>query len=128
MIGGAYLLAQMHTKTLQDTASELGAVIAGGLLGLYMLGFFTTRGDGRAVALGILFAVGFSAFISMARLGWLPHAVITTVKSNFDIYYTGLMGNVVMFTIGFALARVLPARQRDLKNLTVWTQDKVPVD
>ncbi|GMU94191.1 MAG: sodium:solute symporter [Candidatus Hydrogenedentota bacterium] len=128
MVGGAYWLLYSEQKTLQDVWTELQSIAAGGLLGLYMLGFFTTRGDGRAVALGIAFAVVFSAVNSLASLGWLPDAIAHTVESHFDGYYTGVVGNVVMFAVGFLLAGVIPCRKRDLTNLTVWTQDATPLD
>lgn len=128
MIAGAYLLSQAQTKTLQHTAVELAAIIMGGLLGLYMLGFFTTRGDGRAAAVGILFAVCFSAVISFAGLEWFPTSWNVYINTHFDTYYTGLAGNIGMFAIGFLVALFIPARHRDLTNLTVWTQDGKPLD
>lgn len=128
MMAGAYGLVLMKTKTLQDLGVELAAIVGGGLLGLYMLGFLTRRGDGRAAGVGIAFAVGFSGFISLVKLGWLPEHVVSTVRNHFDIYYTGVMGNVVMFIVGFLLASLLPKRPRNLTNLTVWTQDSAPLD
>ncbi|MFA6240947.1 MAG: hypothetical protein WC655_08465, partial [Candidatus Hydrogenedentales bacterium] len=128
MIGGAYLLFKADTTTLQDVWTEFQSIIAGGLLGLYMFGFFTTRGDGRAMGVGIVFAVSFSALISASGMGWLPSAWTQTLNAHFDSYYTGLVGNAIMFTVGFALTLLLPSRPRDLTNLTVWTQDDVPLD
>jgi len=124
MIGGAFVLVHSETKTLQHFYTEFTSIIACGLLGLYLLGFLTTRGDGRAVGLGIAFAAGFSTLISFAGLGWLPPGLARAVESRFDSYYTGLAGNVVMFVVGWTLARLLPARRRDLRNLTLWTLDK----
>jgi SSS family solute:Na+ symporter len=128
MIGGAFVLVRSETKTLQHFYVEFTSIIAGGLLGLYLLGLLTTRGDGRSVGLGIAFAVGFSTLISVAGLGWLPDGFTHALESSFDSYYTGLASNLVMFVVGFALATLLPARPRDLRNLTLWTQDKEPLD
>ncbi len=128
MIAGAFWLLNSEQKTLQDVWTELQAIAAGGLLGLYMLGFFTTRGDGRAVGFGIAFAVAFSAIISLHGLGWLPQNMSTWLDIHFEGYYTGLVGNIVMFVVGYGLALVLPARERNLTNLTVWTQDNTPLD
>jgi len=128
MIGGAYLLYKAETTTLQDFAIQFQSIIAGGVLGLYLLGFFTTRGDGRAVGVGILFAVLFSALISAAEVGWLPSRYASWIGSHFDTYYTGSVGNVVMFVVGYLLTVLLPRRARDLTNLTVWTQDETPLD
>lgn len=128
MIGGAYLLFRADTLTLQDLWAEFQSIIAGGLLGLYMLGFFTLRGDGRAVSVGILFAVLFSAVMSASGLGWLPWGLSQVVRSHIEGYYTGIIGNLVMFTLGFALASLFPRRPGMLTNLTVWTQDGTPLD
>jgi SSS family solute:Na+ symporter len=128
MVGGAYILFKADTMTLQDLWTEFQSIIAGGLVGLYLLGFFTKRGDGRAVGIGIAFAVLFSLFISAAGLGWLPAGVTETLNAHFDSYYTGIAGNVVMFALGYVLALFLPRRNDNLKNLTVWTQDGLPLD
>lgn len=126
MIGGAAVLVRSETRTLQHFYTEFTSIIAGGLLGLYLLGFLTTRGDGRAVGVGIGFAVGFSALISFAGLGWLPDDFTRSLESRFDAYYTGLASNLVMFFVGFGLASLLPARTRNLHNLTFWTRDPNP--
>lgn len=128
MVVGAYALLRSQTMTLQDLSTELTSIVAGGLLGLYMLGFFTTRGDGRAVAVGLVFAVVFSALVSAHGLGWLSDDLSHWIERHFSSYYTGVVGNVVMFATGFFIATLLPSRPRDLTNLTVWTQDKAPLD
>src|SRR5262249_32633547 len=51
MVVGATLLLEARTKTLEDAAITLIALTSGGLLGLYLLGFLTRRGDGRSAAL-----------------------------------------------------------------------------
>lgn len=128
MIVGAYILFSTEKKTLQHVWTELQSIVAGGLLGLYMLGFFTTKGDGRAVGVGIVFAVVFSGLMSLAALGWLPGGFGEYLESHIDGYYTGVIGNLVMFVVGFGLSLVIKTPARDLTNLTVWTQDNTPLD
>lgn len=128
MIGGAFLLERSESKTLLHLWTEFASIIAGGLLGLYMLGFLTTRGDGRAVAFGLLLAVVFSAYVSLAGLGWLPEPAIRLLNDHFDAYYTGVIGNVGTFVLGFLMALCLPKKARNLRNLTIWTQDATPLD
>ncbi|MDZ4858103.1 MAG: sodium/solute symporter [Candidatus Hydrogenedentes bacterium] len=127
MIGGAYWLSSADTTTLQDTATKLNSISAGGLLGLFMLGFLTVRGDGRAVLVGILFTVLFSSAFSLYELGLFANiapGLHAFLKANFDTYYVTVVGNIVMFVLGYIFGMLLPARKRDLKNLTVWTQDE----
>ncbi|HNR29549.1 MAG TPA: hypothetical protein PKI11_01555, partial [Candidatus Hydrogenedentes bacterium] len=128
MVGGAAVLARSGGRTLQDMATEFAAILGGGLLGLYMLGFFTTRGDGRAVGAGIALAVAFSALVSFVGLGWLPEGFTQLFEKHFQTYYTGVVGNVIMFVTGYTIAALLPQRRRDLTNLTVYTQSSAPLD
>lgn len=124
MVLGAAILMMAETKTLQDTATVLGAMTAGGLLGVYMLGFFTKVGDGRAIGVGIVCAVFFSGWMALSAMNWLPPAFISPI----DSYWAGILGHLIAFVIGFGLGCVLPKRPRDLTNMTVWTQDGTPVE
>jgi SSS family solute:Na+ symporter len=118
MIGGAYALIEVQSKTLQDTAFILTSLVTGGMLGLFVLGLLTTRGDARAVWVGILFTVLFTLWtILQGRIEAFPEAR----KAPFDLYYTGMLGNLLMFIVGYGFASLLPGRERNLDNLTVWT-------
>ena len=124
MVAGAVILVIADSKTLQDTWNILTALCAGGLLGLYLLGFLTRTGDGRSVGVGIVFTLIFTFWIALSKLGWIPQGL----NSPFDTYYAGLIGHGIMFTLGFGLGKLLPKRERDLHNLTVYDQDDVPIE
>jgi SSS family solute:Na+ symporter len=110
MIVGAIWLQQADTKTLQDTSTILVSVLGGGLLGLYLLGFFTRQGDARAAWCGIVLTMLFTAWTVLANKGLLPEAL----SVPFDLYYTGLIGNLVMFLVGYTVARWLLPRRAPL--------------
>ena len=78
MIAGAMLLLDARTKTLEDTALTLIALTSGGLLGLYLLGFLTRRGDGRSAGLAIAAATelssAFEANVAFVDLSMAPGA------------------------------------------------------
>ncbi|KAA9131033.1 sodium/solute symporter [Marinihelvus fidelis] len=116
MIGGAIILAESETKTLQDTGSILISLLGGGLLGLYLLGFLTRRGDARAVGMGIVCTMAFTAWTLLSTHELLP----AFLHFPFDLYYTGFIGNLVMFVVGFLAGTWLPKRERNLEHLTVW--------
>lgn len=124
MIGGAVLLANAETTTLQDTGTVLGSLVGGGLLGMYLLGFFTRKGDARAVGAGILCTLVFTGWTLLSGKGLLPPGL----RAPFDLYYTAILGNLVMFAVGFLAAALLPARKRDLTNLTVYDQERTPLE
>ena len=128
MIGGAFILAEANSKTLQDTATELAALTSGGLLGLYLLGFVTKRASARAIGVGIVFSCAFTCWMAASKLGWIPESLPASVRTPIDNYYTGIVANFIMFAVGYMLSSLLPRRERDLRNLTVWRQDHTPLD
>ncbi len=123
MILGAVVLAYSDNKTIGDTGTALSSILAGGLLGLYLLGFLTTRGDARAVGIAIVATIVWSLYMTLVRYNLLPEAA----KLPVDSYYTGIIGHIVMFVVGFLFASLLPAKKRDLTNLSIWTQEKAPL-
>ncbi|MBF5057169.1 sodium solute transporter family protein [Alcanivorax sp. 521-1] len=96
MILGALWLNGAHTHTLQDTSTILVSLFGGGMLGLYLLGFLSRRGDARAAWWGILCTLAFTSWTVLTNEGLLPAAL----SAPFDLYYTGLIGNLVMFAVG----------------------------
>jgi SSS family solute:Na+ symporter len=120
MMGGAWLLLRTDGPTLQDTSIKLTALLGGGLLGIYLLGFLTTRGDARSVWVGIACTWLFTLW----TMGVFPERFTLP----FDSYYTALVGNVLMFAVGYGLALLLPARPRDLYQLTVWKREAAPLN
>ena len=124
MIVGAVFLATSENKTLQDTATALAAILSGGLLGLYLFGFLTTRGDARTVGIAIACTVIWSLYMTLGRYELIPESWRIPV----DDYYTGFIGHFVMFGVGLLCGSLLPQKVRDLTNLSVWTQDKTPIE
>jgi SSS family solute:Na+ symporter len=139
MMGGAVLFLQLSKLTLQDTGTKLGAILGGGLFGLYMLGFITRRGTGRSVAIAILATILFSAYIAMIEMGWIttesvmtychiPHSIADRIAHPVHTYYAGIFGNIIMFVVAYAISSLFERRPRDLTNLTVWTQKSAPAE
>ena len=116
MIGGAIILTMSKTKTLQDTATILASITSGGLLGLYLVGFFTRKGSARSVWIGLIVTFFFSLWTILASRGLVPD----WLSVPFDLYYTGLIGNIIMFALAVVAAIMLSDRRKILKNLTIW--------
>lgn len=115
MMLGAWYLVEAETKTLQDSATILASLLGGGLLSMYLIGFLTRKGDARAVWAGIVATMIFTAWTLLAKKGLLPKSL----SVPFDLYYTGIIGNVVMFIVVYFAATIWHSRQ-PLKGLTVW--------
>lgn len=104
MMGGAVLMLSATGPSLQDISIRLTSLLGGGMLGIYLIGFLTRRGDARAVWAGILTTLVFTGTIWM--MDTLPG-----LEVPFDLYYAAAIGNVVMFCVGFAAALIWPRRE-----------------
>ena len=113
------LLAYSNTKTIQDTSLILGGILSSGLLGLFFFGFFTKWGDSRAVGIGIGFTLAFTVYAVLGQRELVP-------MPGFDLYYTAIIGNVVMFVVSMIAAGILGRKKTApaLDNLTIWTMSK----
>lgn len=93
MILGALYLIETSTSTLQDLATILTALLAGGLLTIYLIGFFSRRCSSLHIGLGIA--------ATMLYTFWTLLSARQVVSYPFDLYYTGLLGNIVMFVVAY---------------------------
>jgi SSS family solute:Na+ symporter len=106
MVMGALLIMRAETRTLQDAATILVSLFGGGMLGLYLYGFLTRGGDSRAVWIGVAVTMVFTAWSVLASRELLPAAL----QTPFDLYYTGIIANVLMFCVIALAAAVLPPK------------------
>ena len=118
MIIGSCILAFSKINTLQDTYNTIGSVVMGGVLGLYLLGFCTKRGNEKSVWYGIVLTIMFSLWTVFAKYNLLPE----WLQAPFDLYYTGILGQIVMFAGIFVATILLSDTNNNLKNLTIWTR------
>ncbi len=126
MILGAIWFAKVELKTFQDTSTMLTAVMGGGLFGLFMIGMLTTCGNGRAAACGIVCTLAFTTWTLLEKNGLMPESLSLNV--TFDLYYTSIVGNAVMFVVAYTVGLVLFPNKKDLTNLTIWTHEEVTTD
>ena len=66
--------------------------------------------------------------MGISKVGWFPESFPKALSTPIDNYYTGIVANVLMFFIGYGLSLLLPEKGKEMKNLTVWTQEKTPLD
>ena len=107
MIGGAIILTNTHTKTIQDTATVLTSLLAGGLLSIYAIGFFSRKGNEKDVLFAILGTMVFTAWTILSSKALLPEFLLYP----FDLYYTGLIGNIVMFVLVYGISLTFPGNK-----------------
>lgn len=121
MVLGAWFFAGLKKESMNDVSLIVSSVLGGALTALYLVGFFTTRIDDRAVNLALAVAIALNVYLGLGLLGWLPSAMTINLHS----YWVGTVVNLVFVVVAFAAAFFLRRpTPRDLTGLTVWTQGK----
>jgi SSS family solute:Na+ symporter len=113
-------IALLLTRTRSVSALEVGitlvAIVAGGMLGLFALGFLTRKATSRGAYVGIAASVLFT--------GWATLTGPLSVDLGFNFPFNGLLIGVlsqpVLFVFGYVASLVLRRQTTDVKGLTVW--------
>lgn len=120
MILGAMLFSAINKESMNDVSWIVASVFGGCLLGLFMVGFFTTRIGNRAALFGLAGAITLNVYLGMNAANLLPQAITVPVHS----YWTGILVNLAFLVIAGGVALVGGEHGKDLRGLTVWTLDR----
>lgn len=105
--GTALLMAGSEIRSLWDQFMKLLGLFGGSLAGLFILGIFTRRAHGTGALVG--------AFASALAL----YLVQQYTALHFFLYAG--VGIGTCFVVGYTVSLILPAPQRSLERLTVYT-------
>jgi len=117
MIGGALLIHFVPKESMNDFGIITSSMFGGGMLGIFLLGFFTRRVGNRAVVLGTATAIVFNFYLMLNTFGVLPAALSLKVHS----YWTTILVNFALIGVSYLLSFAFP-NTRNLDRLTVWTR------
>ncbi|MBX3178688.1 MAG: sodium/solute symporter [Candidatus Hydrogenedentes bacterium] len=113
---GAITFSYLPKESMNDVSLIVTSVFGGCLMGLFMLGFFTTRVDGFAATIAMFLAILFNIYLALGLAGKLPAAITLEIHS----YWTGALVNGVFLICAYAIG-CLRGNTRDLAGLTIWT-------
>ncbi|MFT5466093.1 MAG: SSS family solute:Na+ symporter [Verrucomicrobiales bacterium] len=119
MILGAIGFSAIQKESMNDLSWIVASVFGGCLLGLFMVGFFTTRIDNRATLIGLAVAIPLNVYLGVSVMGWLPEAWTLPIHA----YWVGILVNLAFVIIAIVVSRFRKP-QADLDGLTVWTLRK----
>lgn len=117
MITVAVVLSQIPTKTINELDWAIGSIFAGCLMGLFVLGFFTTRVDNVAALIGLAVAVLLNLYLVLGVIDWLPQALTCPVHK----FWIGPIVNVAFIVVAYAASWRRQRKKEPLTGLTVWT-------
>jgi SSS family solute:Na+ symporter len=120
-IGIAVALA--HTKgSALSMWFTVSAVASGGLAGLFLLAFFSSRASRRGVYAGIVANLIFTLWASLT-LKEKPIINLGAYDFPWHDYMIGAIGNVILMGVGYVASLLLPPdadADRRLQEMTIW--------
>jgi SSS family solute:Na+ symporter len=97
-------LAMINVKSALDAWWGLASIFSGGMLGLFLLGYFARKAKSFDAAIGVTIGVLVILWLSISPIyfnkGWLLQ-----FKSPFHTNLTIVIGTTVIFLVGFLLAK-----------------------
>jgi len=109
-----------HTQgTALSLWYTISAIVAGGLAGLFLLGFLSERASETAAYIGIGASVLFTAWATLTLGGG---KIWNLGRFNFPLhdYMIGAIGHIVLLVAGYLAAFLWPNRNPQSCNLTLW--------
>jgi solute:Na+ symporter, SSS family len=123
VIGTLTALSMVKVQQALEFSYVIGAILSGGLLGIFMLAFLVRRAHAMGVYIGLAAGTLVTAWGSLPQLVKLglpvPESVIKHVGFPFHILLLIACSNIASFAIGYLASILLPDRTRR-RTLTLW--------
>ena len=119
----ATALARSHGSAL-SLWYTVSAIVAGGLVGLFLLAFLAPEAGATAANIGIVASLVFTAWATLTLNGG---KIWNLGQFNFPFhdYMIGVIGHLILFGIGYAASFLFPNRDAESRELTVWRRSTV---
>lgn len=117
MIIGALLIAKIPRESMTDLIWITSSIFGGCLVGLFMVGFFTTRVGSRAALIAVIAAMTANGYLALNTLDLIP----VSLQVNIHGYWVAILVNLGFVLLAYPLSLLLRETDRDLTGLTVWT-------
>lgn len=111
-------LALVGIESVLDAWWGLASVFSGGMLGLFLLGYLSKNVRSIDAAIGVVLGALLIIWMSLSPL-YFTSGHLLAFKSPFHANLTVVFGTIVIFLVGFALAKLFSGR-----NGTVQTRSK----
>jgi len=120
MIGLGVVFSTVPTRTINELDWAVGSIFAGCIMGVFMLGFFTTRVDNVAALVGMAVAVLLNVYLVLGVVGWIPASLAIPVHK----FWIGPLVNVVFMVVAYGTGCFRQHNLDQLAGLTIWTLER----
>jgi solute:Na+ symporter, SSS family len=121
MIAGAIAIAQLPKESMVDLGLKISQIVlGGGLMGLFLLGFLTTRVNYVSASIALGLTILLDIYLALCSFDQLPESISVRVHT----YWIGVIANGFTILAGYGISRVLRESKKPLDGLTIWTMSR----
>lgn len=120
VVSGAIIFSSITKESMNDASLIVTSAFGGCLMGMFLLGFFTTRVDGVSVTIAMVLAIAFNVYLVVGVTGQLPESLTPGVHS----YWVGPLVNLFFLVVAYGLSLIRGRGDHPLQQLTVWTLNR----
>jgi len=103
----ALVLANTNLKSIWDLYLVILGMLLGAITGIYLLGIFTKRANSAGVLLGVIASLSATYYVNnYTHIHFLANLIV---------------GVVSCYIVGYIASLIIPAKQKDINGLTVYT-------
>ncbi len=118
MIVGAVVIAHLPKESMVDLNLRIIQIVfGGGLMGLFLLGFLTTRANYISASVALVLTLLLDAYLALWSFDQLPDCISVRVHT----YWIGVIANGFVIFVGYAMSFITPGVPKPLGRLTIWT-------
>ncbi|MEO9477067.1 MAG: sodium:solute symporter [Cyclobacteriaceae bacterium] len=104
ILGIGVAVAMINVKSALDAWWSLASIFSGGMLGLFLLGFFAKNASNFNAAVGVVVGVLAILWMSLSSMIFTD-GFMEYLQNPFHVNFTIVIGTVVIFLVGFLLAK-----------------------
>jgi solute:Na+ symporter, SSS family len=104
-------IAMINVQSALETWWKLASIFSGGMLGLFLLGFFSKRINNLSAITGVIAGVLVIAWMSLSPI-LLKSESLQKYASPFHSYLSIVFGTMTIFIVGFLIGYLLNALKR----------------
>ena len=119
--GAGLLLTLTRSTAAYEMVALSVSIVAGGMLGLFGLGFLSRKATRQGAYVGILVCLLFVGWATVTG----PIGLDLGVNFTLHALMIGVLSNFVLFTVGYLASLFLGGHRPELVGLTVWDKGAV---
>ncbi|TDO05365.1 sodium:solute symporter [Sunxiuqinia elliptica] len=108
-------VAMINVQSALDAWWKLASIFSGGMLGLFLLGYFAPKVKSKGAIMGVIGGVVVIGWMSLSPL-FIQEGPMLKYVSPFHNYLSIVFGTVVLFVVGFLVGNLLYRRKTSFKS------------